>query len=156
MAAQQNKVLNEFSNFLLWAETLKVTAKDIWLKPISTGKWSLREILAHLMYWDKNSLEMMVPSMSEGAQLFFVDIEKHNQEAAVFAQSYHSLDALIDDLVKTRKQLLILLVEKYNDTMKFTIDNDNYSFKKFVNVFIHHDEHHKKQIEAFMKQEKRT
>ncbi|OXM16222.1 hypothetical protein [Paenibacillus herberti] len=67
MAAQQNKGLNEFSDFLLWVETLKVTAKDVWFKPISTGKWSLREILAHIKYWDKNSLELMVPSMSEGA-----------------------------------------------------------------------------------------
>lgn len=154
MAVQQNEVLNQFSDFLLWVENLKETAKDLWLKPISTGKWSLREILTHIMYWDKNSLEMMVPNMSEGAELFFVDIEKLNQEAAVFAQSYNSLDALIDDLVKTRKELLGLLEEKYNDATKFMIDNHNYTYKKFVNVFIHHDEHHKKQIEAFLEQEK--
>jgi|GEM_PF-4366390 len=97
---------------------------------------------------------MMVPNMSEGAELFFVDIEKHNQEAAVFAQSYNSLDVLIDDLIITRKQLLGLLEEKYNDTTKFTIDNRNYTYKKFVNVFIHHDDHHKKQIEGFLEQEK--
>jgi hypothetical protein len=39
------------------------------------------------MYWDRNSLELMVPNMTEGAKLLFVDIEKHNQEAAVFAQN---------------------------------------------------------------------
>ncbi|NEW04887.1 DinB family protein [Paenibacillus sp. SYP-B3998] len=154
MAVKQNKVLNQFSDFLLWVDNLKETAKDLWLNPVSTGKWSLREILTHILYWDRNSLEMMVPNMLEGAKLFFVDIEKHNQEAAVFAQSYNSLDALIDDLIKTRKQLLDLLEEKYNDTTKFTIDNRNYTYKKFVNVFIHHDEHHKKQIEAFLEQEK--
>ncbi|WP_159881682.1 DinB family protein [Paenibacillus puerhi] len=153
MADQQNKGLNEFSDYLLWVENLKETAQDLWLKPISTGKWSLREILAHIMYWDRNSLEIMVPNMSEGAKLFFVDIEKYNQEAAVFAQSYNSLEVLIDDLIMTRKQLLSLLEEKYNNATKFTIDNQNYTYKKFVNVFIHHDEHHKKQIEAFLQQE---
>lgn len=154
MAVKQNKVLNQFSDFLLWVENLKENTQDLWLKPISTGKWSLREILTHIMYWDRNSLEMMVPNMAEGAKLFFVDIEKHNQEAAVFAQSYNSLDVLIDDLVMTRKQLIGLLEEKYNDATKFTIDNRNYTYKKFVNVFIHHDEHHKKQIEGFLEQEK--
>lgn len=154
MAVKQTKVLKQFSDFLLWVENLRDTAQDLWLKPISTGKWSLREILTHIMYWDRNSLERMVPNMTEGAKLFFVDIEKHNQEAAVLAQSYNSLDVLIDDLVMTRKQLLGLLEEKNNDTTRFTIDNRNYTYKKFVNVFIHHDDHHKKQIDGFLEQEK--
>lgn len=154
MAAKRNEVLNQFADFLHWVGDLKLTAKDYWLKPLSSGKWSLREILTHMMYWDRNSLEMMVPNMSEGAKLSFVDIEKYNQEAAVFAQSYNSLDSLIDDLVNTRKQLLNLLEETYNDAIKFTIDNHNFTYKKFVNIFIHHDEHHKKQIEAFLEQER--
>lgn len=152
MGVKQNKVLKEFSDFLLWVENLKETAQDLWLKPVSAGKWSLREILTHIMYWDKNSLEMMVPNMSEGAQLFFVDIEQHNQEAAGLAQSYNSLDVLIDDLIMTRKQLLGLLEEKYNDATNFTIDNENYTYKKFVDIFIHHDEHHKKQMEGLLEQ----
>ncbi|WP_245948224.1 DinB family protein [Paenibacillus sambharensis] len=154
MAVKQNKVLDQFSDLLPWAENLKDTAQDLWLKPISDGKWSLREILTHIMYWDRNSLEMMVPNMSEGAALFFADIEKHNQEAAGLAQSYHSLDTLIDDLVITRRQLFVLLKEKYNNTEKFTIDNRNYTYKKFVQLFIHHDEHHRRQIEGFLEQEK--
>jgi uncharacterized damage-inducible protein DinB len=154
MAVKQNKVLNQFSDFLLWVDKLKETTSDLWLKPVATGKWSLREILTHIMYWDRNSLEIMVPNMSEGAKLFFVDIEEHNQEAAVIAQSYNSIEVLIDDLIKTRKQLLDLLEKKYNDTTKFTIDNRNYTYKNFVDVFIHHDEHHKIQIETFLEQEK--
>lgn len=153
MAAKQNKTLDEFAEFLTWVEQLKETADGSWLKPIADGKWSLREILAHIMFWDKNSLEMMVPRMEEGARLFFVDIEKHNAEAAVFAQSYTSLDALIEDTVRTRRQLLELLNEKFDSKTKFTIDNSNYTYKKFVHVFIHHDDHHKKQVEAFLEQQ---
>lgn len=149
-----NKVLNQFSAFLPWAESLRVSADGLWLKPIAAGKWCLREILAHMMYWDKNSLELMVPNMSEGAVLFFVDIERHNQEAALFAQSYESLDTLLDDLLKTRRQLLQLLEERYDEGTRFKIDNHNYTYKKFVNIFIHHDQHHKRQIEAFLEQER--
>jgi len=88
--------------------------------------------------------------MSEGARLFFVDIEEHNRQAEILAQTYSSLDALIDDLVGTRKQLLELLEEKYDDKTKFSIDGENYTYKRFVHIFIHHDEHHKKQIESFL------
>lgn len=153
MASNQNKPLHEFADFLTWLEQLKETANEYWLKPIADGKWSLREILAHIMFWDKNSLEVMVPIMKEGAQLFFVDIEKHNAEAAVFAQSYTSLDVLIEDTIRTRRELLDLLNEQFDSTTKFTIDNSNYTYKKFVHVFIHHDEHHRKQIEAFLEQQ---
>ena len=150
MAVKLNKTLNQFADFLPWVDKLRETNKDLWLTPITTGKWSLREILTHIMYWDINSLEMMVPNMEQGATLFFVDIEKNNQKAAILAQSYITLDALIDDLLKSRQQLIELLNEKYDDTTKFTIDNQNYTYKKFVNVFIHHDEHHRKQIQAFL------
>jgi uncharacterized damage-inducible protein DinB len=135
-------------------EKLRDTGKEQWLQPTSPGKWSIREILTHMMNWDKNSLEMMVPAMEEGAKLNFVDIEKHNQEATALAQAYMELDTLIDDCIKTRQDLLALLNEKYDTTTKFTIDNRNYTYKKFVHVFIHHDEHHKQQMEAFLEREK--
>lgn len=154
LTVKLNKTLNQFADFLPWIEELREIDKNLWLKPISPRKWSLREILAHIMYWDKNSLEMMVPNMAEGAKLSFVDIEKHNQEAAVFSQTYNTLDDLINDLIKTRQKLVELLLGKYDDKTTFTIDNRNYKYKKFVHVFIHHDEHHKKQIEAFLEREK--
>lgn len=153
MATKQNKTLNQFGDFLTWVEKLRGTCNELWLKPISTSKWSLREILTHIMYWDRNSLDVVVPNMVESARLSFVDIEKLNQEAALFAQSYTDLNVLIGDVLKTRLQLLELLKEKYNDSIQFTIDNKNYTFEKFVNVFIHHDEHHIKQVEAFLEQE---
>ncbi|WP_054026573.1 DinB family protein [Bacillus sp. FJAT-28004] len=154
MAAKQNKTLSQFSDLVSWMEKLRDTGKEQWLQPTSPGKWSIREILTHMMNWDKNSLEMMVPAMEEGAKLNFVDIEKHNQVATALAQAYMELDILIDDCIKTRQDLLALLNEKYDTTTKFTIDNRNYTYKKFVHVFIHHDEHHKQQMEAFLEREK--
>ncbi|WP_217562657.1 DinB family protein [Paenibacillus sp. GbtcB18] len=145
-----NNTLNQFRDFLPWVEELRGIDDELWLKPIASGKWAIREILTHIMSWDKNSLEVMVPNMVEGASLFFVDIQKHNDDAAIFAQSYTSLNSLLDDLVKARLQLLELLEEKYNESTKFKIDNDEFTFHKFVHIFIHHDEHHKAQIVDFL------
>lgn len=82
MAVKPNKTLSKFSELLIWLENLKgLGSNDLWLQPIAEGKWSIREILTHMMNWDKNSHEMMVPNFTEGASLFFVDIEEHNKEA---------------------------------------------------------------------------
>lgn len=156
MAVKKKEVLDEFSSFVPWVESLKQSADDVWRKPIAEGKWSLREILTHIMHWDKNSLEVMVPRMDEGAVLLFVDIEEHNREAEVVAQSYDCLENLIDDVVETRKQLLELLEERYEDDLKLTIDNEEYTYKRFVDIFIHHDAHHRQQVEAFLKQERQV
>jgi uncharacterized damage-inducible protein DinB len=157
MVTKQNKTLKQFSEFITWLDNLKEpSVGEVWLKPIPNGTWSLREILTHILYWDKNSLEVMVPNMVDGAKVAFVDIEKHNQEAAAFAKSYTNFDVLMKDVVSTRQTLLEMLQEKYDDSIKLTIDNRNYTYKKFVNVFIHHDEHHIKQIEAFLEHERKA
>jgi uncharacterized damage-inducible protein DinB len=153
MVTKQNNKLNQFADFLTWIEKLRKTRDGLWLQPLAEGKWSIREILVHIMHWDKNSLEMMVPAMTEGAKLFFVDIQKHNEQAEVLAQSYSDLNVLLNDVVKTRQRLLELLRVTYNDCTQFTINNKDYTFERFVDVFIHHDEHHIKQMEAFLEQE---
>lgn len=153
MAIKPNKTLSKFSELLIWLQNLKgLGSNDLWLQPIAEGKWSIREILTHMMNWDKNSHEMMVPNFTEGANLFFVEIEEHNKVAAAWAAHYTDLNMLITDVARTRQQLLDLLNKQYNDSIKFKIDNQNYTYKKFVDVFIHHDEHHIKQIETFLKQ----
>lgn len=155
MSTKLNKTLKQYAAFSTWVEQLKGSAADLWLEPIANGKWSIREILVHLMQWDRNSLNMMVPNMIEGAQLFFVDIQKHNTEAAKLAQSYTSLDELIDDVIHMREQLIECLKRQYDDKAKFTIDNSNYSFNKFVHDLISHDEHHQKQIDTFLEEQRR-
>lgn len=152
-----NKTLSEFGQLLPWLENVKgLESNNLWLKPIAEHKWSVREILTHIMNWDKNSLQMMVPNMIEGASLSFIDIENYNKEATVLAQNYTNLESLINDVVKTRQQLLDLLQERYDDSLSFRIDNSKYTYKKFVNVFIHHDQHHIEQMERFMRSQNIT
>ena len=125
---------------------------DVWTKPIADGKWSIREFLAHIMHWDWNSLDKMVPLMSEGARLSFVDIERHNREAADIALTYDSFAALIEDVVRTRSLLVAELEERYDDKTRFSIDGHPLTYRTFVDNFIEHDEHHRRQIEAVLEQ----
>ncbi|MCR8645208.1 hypothetical protein NV379_21365 [Paenibacillus sp. N1-5-1-14] len=79
MITPHNEKLQQYADFLQWADKLRdLEGSSLWLKPISSGKWSIRDLLTHFMQWDRNGIDVMVPNIAEGASLFFVDIEAYN------------------------------------------------------------------------------
>ncbi|MFD2045270.1 DinB family protein [Ornithinibacillus salinisoli] len=116
-------------------------------KPISKGKWSIREIVGHLLYWDKYNLEKMVPLMAEGANLpEFPDHDEHNREAITFLKDY-SVEKIIDHFAMTRRDLLKSITNLDGD-IRFTIGGGKrkFSVESFIKIFLEHDIHHLKQI----------
>ncbi|WP_413783327.1 hypothetical protein [Paenibacillus mucilaginosus] len=52
--------------------------------------------------------------------------------------------------MRTRQELLNVLAGVYDDSIRFTIDGEPYTYGKFIGVFIHHDAHHRGQVERFL------
>lgn len=143
--------LKELEGFADWLESLILLDEELWLKPIGEGKWSIREILTHIMFWDRYNMEEMLPNMAEGASLTFVDIETHNKKAEKYAKEYTSLQTLIADAAESRKKFVAMLEEKYEPSMTFFLDGQESGIEDFIGIFTHHDAHHKKQVDAFLK-----
>ena len=142
-----NKTLSQFENTIEEISNLKKLHNSQLLEPISEGKWSIREIVGHLYYWDKYNLEQMVPKMSEGANLpVFPDHDQQNNEAILYLRN-QSVESIINDFICTRRELIegILLLD---GDVKFTIGNGKrqFSSESFIKIFIKHDAHHLKQI----------
>ncbi|MDQ6421770.1 DinB family protein [Paenibacillus sp. LHD-117] len=145
-----SKTINEFSSFISYIESLRNLPEQYWMLPIAPGKWILKELVCHLWNWDHYSLNVMIPLMEAGAKLpDFVNIEEHNEAAKELAKSFNNAIDLIDVFVKNREEMVQLLIQKYDKTVRFTIGNGKrqYSFDSYVGIFTHHDEHHKTQIE---------
>ncbi|WP_227872308.1 DinB family protein [Paenibacillus albus] len=76
-----NEKMNQFEDMIEAFLALKNYPESVLTDPISEGKWSIREIVGHLFYWDKLSLETMVPLMVHGATLPpFPNNDLHNEE----------------------------------------------------------------------------
>jgi len=117
------------------------------LEPINVGKWSIREIVGHLYYWDKFNLEKMVSKMVDGGNLPpFPNHDKHNEEAISYLKDY-SVESIINTFVKTRKELINSISEVGNE-VRFTIGKGKrkFSTESFIKIFVEHDIHHLKQI----------
>ncbi|MFC4403829.1 DinB family protein [Gracilibacillus xinjiangensis] len=142
-----NKTFNQFSKTIDEVLKLKETSRTKLCEAIREGKWSIREIVGHLYYWDKFNLEKMVPLMVQDADLpKFPDHDQHNEEAVTFLKDY-SVETIIDNFVVTRKELTERISSLDGD-VRFTIGGGKRKFsgESFVKIFIKHDAHHLKQI----------
>lgn len=147
-----NKTLSQFE--MTTKEILKLKklpGKEI-IKPISEGKWSIREIIIHLFYWDKYILDVMIPNISNGANLpDFPDHDTHNQEGINYIKDYKSNESIFDLFENTRSRIIDEFSSIDNGT-GFTIGKGKRQFspEEFIKIFLHHDNHHLEQISSFI------
>ncbi|WP_077596128.1 DinB family protein [Oceanobacillus kimchii] len=130
---------------------LKQYDEETLTTPIKKGKWSIREIVGHIYYWDRFHLIKMLPNMTHGADLPpFPDHDQHNEEALEFLQD-KSAKEIMDMFIEKRKEFIeeITTIDKGS---KFTIGGSKRQFTtdSFLKIFIKHDKHHIKQIEGFL------
>jgi len=127
---------------------LKENEEHKMLDPLKEGKWSIREIIGHLYYWDKFILEQHIPFMAQGANLIaFPDRDFHNNEGIQYISNFKNVVALIDEFVYTRNQLFEA-VNSINSDLRFTIGSGKRQFtlESYISIFSKHDIHHLEQI----------
>ncbi|WP_042149493.1 DinB family protein [Paucisalibacillus sp. EB02] len=142
-----NKTLNQFIKTTEEINSLNEIEDSRLTEPIREGKWSIRDIVVHLYYWDKYNLEEMVPKMSDGEKLpEFPDHDRHNAEGIHYLRN-KSVDFIVNLFVETRRQLVDSLAAIPEDT-RFLIGKGKrqYSSESFTTIFLKHDQHHLKQI----------
>ncbi|GGA85154.1 DinB family protein [Ornithinibacillus halotolerans] len=142
-----NKTYQQFESTIDEITKISDTEYTLLLEPIQEGKWSIREIIGHLYYWDKYNVEVMVPKMQENANLPpFPDHDEHNAEGIAKLEG-KSLETIIDLFIKTRKRLIDSILEVKPET-RFTIGKGKRQFsgESFIKIFLKHDQHHLKQI----------
>lgn len=147
-----SRALQQFEEFIAYVESLSSKVDQAaWSNPIAPGKWTLKELISHLWNWDVYSVEKMIPFMQDGAQLPpFVDLDAYNNTAIEKAKRFPDPEALIHQFAATRREMIQKLEEIYDPSIRFTIGNEEgqLSIDSYVDIFVHHDEHHKRQIEA--------
>lgn len=142
------KEIRIFQTMANEVETLKQVEEKQLSEPIQADKWSVREIVAHLYYWDKFNLEKMVPFMEDEAKLReFPDHDTHNSEGLEKVKDL-TIYEIMDQFIETRLQLCSAL-EAVDIKNRFTIGSGKRKIgvDSFIRIFQKHDQHHLKQIQ---------
>ncbi|GAE29622.1 DinB family protein [Halalkalibacter hemicellulosilyticus] len=143
-----NKQLIQFQQTMDEVKRLKEKSTEFLLQPIAKGKWSTKEVIAHMYYWDEYILKQMVPNLADGARLqAFPDHDEHNEKGLELVKDY-TAEQVIDLFLETREKLVREL-ETVDDRIRFMIGagKRRFSIESFVTIFVKHDAHHLKQIQ---------
>ncbi|WP_026583090.1 DinB family protein [Bacillus sp. J33] len=145
---KKQEMMTHYESFALWLESLKMLDQKTWEKPVSEGKWPVAAVVAHLLFWDRYSIQERFPYFKEGAELdSFPDFQSVNDAAREYAEKQEQC-AVIDELLAIRKQYLKMLssMTEQNLDTAFKIGSHSLTVRDYFADFIEHDLHHKKQI----------
>ncbi|MCJ8010519.1 DinB family protein [Paenibacillus sp. KQZ6P-2] len=149
MNTKQEK-LEAFAELIGFAQSLERLPEEQWTGPITEGKWSPRDIMSHIMLWDKYFLVHAVRPMAEHQPLTLknLDFNEFNRDAAAYGLT-QSKEELIRQIVEARSQLIELLQSipesEYGDKHGGTMSVDEYLVD-----FYEHDRHHMGQIHTYI------
>ncbi|MFF2447847.1 DinB family protein [Neobacillus sp. NPDC058068] len=160
MNEESKMIIGLFNDYATWVETLKDLDGKVWGAPISEGKWSISEIISHIMNWDHHLLLQVLPSVEKGEGMEFPEFDTFNKVASDYAQSGISQVQLIEEAVKTRESLVSELLKMPLEKLTLPLPSNGishcpytgepYSLLYIVKEFSEHDTHHKQQIMEFL------
>lgn len=101
---EENKIIHDFNEYSIWLNTLKGMKEELWVASISEGKWTIGEIVSHIMNWDECLLSKVLPSVREGQGVEFPDFNTYNKIASSYAKSGISKMKLLEE-AKTKKRV---------------------------------------------------
>lgn len=158
--SEETYMISCFSKYSSWLDQLEGMDETLWSKPIAQGKWSVSEIIAHILSWDNHLLTEIIPSVHNGKGMRFPDFDTHNKKASTYAKSGISKSKLLQEAKSTRELLVKRLYELPNEKLNEPLSANGvthcpdtgtpYSLIYIVKEFIEHDDHHKRQIVHFL------
>lgn len=148
--------VQELEKMLSFAEQLQSYDNRMLTLPIQPGKWSIREITAHLYYWDRHMTESVMPQAADGAVLSPLPYPEIFNRAAVASLEGRAASAIISNFIEVRKGFIEQIKELSEET-HFIIrgTNGEFSRSRIIQMFAEHDQHHKQQMHDFLLQQTR-
>ncbi len=90
--------LAEYSRFIV---KLRSIDEQLFTMPISEGKWSVRDIVVHIMMWDKNCVQKTLKNMVDGEQVELeeeADPQSLNERSVEYGRTLTPQEALDQSL----------------------------------------------------------
>lgn len=155
MAKTSTEMVEEYNGLIPFVASICGLEDQYWDTPIAVGKWTVKDMLCHIMLWDKYFYEEAIEKIKLGEPLTVKhqDFNPFNAQAIRYAKSRTKLE-IYDQFVEYRTKIIRaisgLQEEEY---LRNYVDGDGkrFSIRSYLRGFIPHDKKHKQQIQSFIK-----
>ncbi|MDU5144884.1 MAG: DinB family protein [Paenibacillus dendritiformis] len=144
---EKSKLLDQFG---AWNRFVLQLANQEWHTPIDEGKWTIHDIVSHIMMWDKYFYEEAIYPIANGKPVTVsdLDFDAFNREAVEYGKTLAKED-LIALTTRCRNLLLETIARFDDDTFSREYAEGKFTVRTYLEDFIWHDRHHMAQIEEY-------
>ena len=149
-----HNLIEQLEGYVVFIASLREIDTIRWTASISEGKWSVRDIISHIMMWDKNFLDKIVPKLLNQEPVTLeedTDVQGLNDQAVEYGKTL-TQNQLLNEAIFYRSKIVYQLrkLPKPAFLMVFP-GHDSFTLASFLkDLFVSHDAHHKKQINQFL------
>jgi hypothetical protein len=155
MSIEMKDLIKSFEEWIAFTISLQELNEEVWDSSIEPGKWTIRDIISHIMLWDKYFYEEAIEMIATDklVTLKHLDYDDFNSKAIIYGRTI-STDELIDKTIFYRKKIIkdirTLSDEAINQNYKDG-DGNVFNVTQYLKDFIWHDQHHMNPLMEYLK-----
>ncbi len=155
--AEVQKLLQSLQQYIVFLSELETLNELEWTSPMEQGKWAVRDVISHIMMWDKNFLLKIIPQINNGRMPVLAeeeDVQGFNQRAKEYGELL-SKEQLLEEAIDARQELLAQLERLPAAAFYEEVPQQGgYTLNTFLaEMFVSHDTHHEKQIKSYLEEQ---
>lgn len=149
MNKYKEEILFHLAKSIEFVHTLDGLPEEKWRKEIAKGKWTVAEVVGHLIPWDQFLLNERLPFLFTNENLPPAPHEDELNEKAASHSRTSSRKEIIDQFISLRQQLQMAIMDIHDDLWanEIVLGKNRMTIYDYLSGFAQHDEHHFKQIE---------
>ncbi|WP_028545320.1 DinB family protein [Paenibacillus taiwanensis] len=153
--SNKQQLLSQFKIWLPFLQQL-LEVEEIWSQPIAANKWTVKEVVSHIMLWDQFFYEEAIRKLADHDPLSFqhVDFDSFNEHAKLYGHA-NTISRIVSESVVYRTAIVDCIdsmsIQQCEQDYPMR-DGNQFNVLQYLHDFIRHDQHHMSQIEALMAQ----
>ena len=146
-----NELIDRFEE---WNHFVNQIKEANWDLALGEGKWTIHDVVSHIMFWDLYFFKEAVQRIVNGQTLTLkhIDFDLFNKDAMKKGKNL-SKEELVSRTIAIRDQLLeyIRSMNEEQWTAQYVdADGNPFEVRQYLKDFIWHDEHHMNQLKGVL------
>ncbi|MFY0518914.1 DinB family protein [Lysinibacillus sp. UGB7] len=153
MNQDKKQILAHYESSRMWVESLASVTEEQWRTPIAVGKWSIAEVIGHLIPWDEFVVSKRIPFLFMEDSLPKAPNVKEMNANAAHSSRLQSKEETMAKFLNCRRQLVNALHHLTDEQWQqsFHIGESELTLYRYFLGLVEHDLHHFLQIEKVLK-----